>query len=158
MTREISSHETIRTIEEIIEVPEHEQRKGESSTFRHACQQLEDDGHRQCWVCGTMDDLQAHHLLAEWSLEHDIDFDKLRIACLAFDPYGYSAKMGDAPISTVDDIRNLLYLCRLHHEESVTGIHCTTFPAWISQKVIRADVETVPQDHNAIEKLLAEKE
>ena len=153
---DIVAHETTRQIEEVIDVPEHAQRKNASPAFAHAVTQLRADGHYQCWICGSTDDLQVHHLLAEWSLANDIDLGKLWEIMGAIDPYGYAARITTPPTS-VDDIRNLVTLCRAHHEEPVTGIHLTTFSAWLSQRLAKDGIVIVPQDRNAIEKLLTAK-
>lgn len=148
---EIKAHETIRKITEIIEVPEHEKRKGESKLFHENVKKLKEDGNYKCFISNTSEDLQVHHLICEWSLEGKVDYVKLKRMCEIFDPYGYGARMKDIPITSVDDIRNLLVLSRKYHEESVTGIHNTTFSAWVSQAVVKDGEETIPQDHNKIE-------
>jgi hypothetical protein len=73
--------------------------------------------------------------------------------CEIFDPYGYGEKMKNIPITSVDDIRNLLVLSRKYHEEEITGIHNTTFSAWISQFIVKNNEEIVPQDRNKIESI-----
>lgn len=136
-SEKVLEHETIRNFTEILEVPEHIERKGESKLFHANVKKLKEDGFYKCFISGTTEDLQVHHLICEWSLEGKVDFEKLKKICEMFDPYGYGVKMKDIPITSVDDIRNLLVLCRKYHEESVTGIHNTTFSAWISQAIVK---------------------
>lgn len=150
--KEIAAHETVRNIVEIIEVPEHEQRKGESKLFHDNVKKLKEDGNYKCFISGVTEDLQVHHLICEWSLEAKVDYEKLKRMCEIFDPYGYGEKLKDTPITSVDDIRNLLVLSRKYHEEIATGIHNTTFSAWVSQAIVKSGEEIVPQDHNEIEK------
>lgn len=151
--KQVKAHVQIENFEQIIEIPEHKQRKGESKLFHDNVKQLKLDGFYKCFVSGSTQNLQTHHLICEWSLENKVDFSKLKKMCEIFDPYGYSAKMKDIPMTSVDDIRNLLVLSRKFHEEKVTGIHNCTFSAWVSQLVCRDNEETIPQDHNEIEKL-----
>jgi hypothetical protein len=66
-----------------------------------------------------------------------------------FDPYGYTHKMGDIPIDSPDDIRNLMVLCGRceidgvsvpggHHRGVNAGVHDLTFPTWIAQRAVKA--------------------
>jgi hypothetical protein len=135
-------------LKEMIEVdeiiPSHVDR-GEAShlLFDQSRRQLLKDGHGKCFICGCTENLEAHHFGAEWCLEPDIDFDKLKEFLLLFDVYGYSAKMKDIPLTDVDDIRNLMILCTNHHIIKETGIHATVFPVWISQKLAKIGINTI---------------
>jgi len=69
---------------------------------------------------------------------------------MAFDPYGYSKAMSDQPITSVDDVRNMLVLCQAHHTGvdhkdggGGTGIHALTFSSWIAQAVCK--ISPVPR-------------
>ena len=122
----------------------------ESPEFRKAKERLKADGHFVCWVCGTTEGLQLHHYGAEWSLAAVTKFDALKEYCETFDAYGYGRLLRNQPITTVDDIRNMMWLCQSHHTGvdhadggSGTGIHEITFPAWVAQKLCDADV--IPQ-------------
>jgi hypothetical protein len=106
----VEAHEQYRTIHESVVTPEHEERK-ESTDFKKAKKRLKDDGHYKCWVCGSTNNLQAHHYAAEWSLADCVDFDKLKAFCEEWDPYGYGKLLKDTPITSVDDVRNMLILC-----------------------------------------------
>jgi len=125
----------------------------ESSTFRAAKRRLKQDGHYRCYICGTTQNLQVHHYGAEWMFASVIDFEKLKGFLLEWDVYGYSRLLQHQPLTSVDDIRNLLVLCAEHHvsgpqDGAANGIHDITFPAWISQKLVKGGAETVPQDDN----------
>jgi hypothetical protein len=130
----VAGHEIVDHLVEVYDVGAHEKRKGESSDFRASVARLRADGHHQCFVCGVK-------RLAE-----------------IFDVYGYGRLLQNIPISTVDDIRNCMNLCAVHHIERVTGIHTTTFSAWVSQCLGREGVEIVPQDRAVIERLIDAKQ
>jgi hypothetical protein len=61
---------------------------------------------------------------------------------MARDYYGYShsEEFKDVPITSVDDIRNLVVLCQDHHtgtsdtRKTGTGIHNMPEPYWLMQK------------------------
>lgn len=112
--REISSHEQKRTFVEDIEVPEHIERS-ESNEFRQSKEQLKKDGHDHCFICGCKDNLECHHFGVEYYLAQDCDFDKLKQFLQLFDVYGYSEQLKDKPITSCDDIRNMMMLCTKHH-------------------------------------------
>jgi hypothetical protein len=56
--------------------------------------------------------------------------------------------MKDIPITSVDDIRNLMPLCRPCHEEKLTGIHYTLFPFWSMQRVCKSGCDPVPRSEH----------
>lgn len=143
MTDEINEHKSVRRITEIVIYPEHEKRE-ETPGFRKNKKRLKQDGHYKCWVCETKKDLQVHHFGCEWSLENVCDFGKLKGFVEEWDPYGYGKLLKNKPIDTVDDIRNMIVLCREHHIEQVNGIHQTTFPIWVIQKLAKKGEEPVP--------------
>lgn len=149
------AHELKDTLLEVVETPEHIQRKGESAEFHRGVERLKVDGHYRCWICGSLEDLQTHHLISEWSIWNSVDPSKLFDVAAIFDPYGYSRspEFAGKPVESVDDIRNFMVLCQKHHTGQVTGIHSTTFSAWISQKIAKDGVEIVPQDHAEIERI-----
>ena len=154
----VAGHEIVDHLVEVYDVGAHEKRKGESSDFRASVARLRADGHHQCFVCGVTVDIQCHHFLCEWSLANEADFAKLTRLAEIFDVYGYGRLLQNIPISTVDDIRNCMNLCAVHHIERVTGIHTTTFSAWVSQCLGREGVEIVPQDRAVIERLIDAKQ
>ena len=105
----------------------------------------------RCWICGTTESIQIHHYGAEWMFAPVVAFDKLKSFLLEWDVYGYGRVLHAQPMTSVDDIRNLMVLCREHHrggpaDGAANGTHAITFSAWVSQKLVRADAVTVPQD------------
>jgi len=134
-----------RTITEVIDYPDHGKRS-ESKEFRQSKEQLKDDGLYKCFICGALEDLQVHHFGCSWALENNIDFDKLKAFLEMCDIYGYSAKMKNIPITTVDDVRNMMVLCQNHHTGKSSGIHSTTFVAWIMQLLEKDGIDSVPQN------------
>ncbi len=144
----VKAHKTIRHLEEVVITPEHVKRK-ESKEFRASKRRLKQDGHYHCYVCGNEKKLQVHHYGAEWSLENNVDFGKLKEFVEEWDVYGYGRLLNKQPIETVDDIRNMMVLCQEHHtggtkDGSANGIHNITFPAWISQKLDKIVNTSVP--------------
>lgn len=142
MSKIIAEHIDRTTLKESVLIPEHEERK-ESSTFRKSKKRLKEDGHYKCWICENTEHLEVHHFLCSWSMQNVCDYDKLKELVVLFDIYGYGKKLNDIPITSVDDIRNLIVLCLKHHRQTFTGIHELTFPTWILQKVTKADREVV---------------
>ena len=150
----VPTHAQIKTIREVVITPEHIVR-AESSQFKKSKERLEDDGHYQCWVCGIKDELQVHHYAAEWSLAEIIDYDKLKQFCEEWDCYGYGKLLKNIPITSVDDIRNMMVLCQDHHTgtgditQAGTGIHSLTLNAFLIQKLAKEN--PIPQDGETIE-------
>jgi hypothetical protein len=144
----VPSHDVVRHLKEIVRTPEHVKRK-ESALFRESKRRLREDGHYECYVCGSTDELQVHHYGGEWSLENVLDLGKLKAFLEEWDVYGYGKLLRNKPLKSVDDVRNMMVLCQEHHtggtdDGSANGIHNITFPAWISQKLVRDGEETVP--------------
>jgi hypothetical protein len=161
---DIGEHEEKRTLHEIIITPEHTQRT-ESAEFRRSKERLREDGHYRCWVCGTTENLQVHHFGIEWSLANLADWKKVKAFCEEWDPYGYGRLLRNQPMTSADDIRNMLVLCQEHHTGvdhadggSGTGIHDLTFPVWVMQKLAKEGNDPVPQDGQTEEQVLTEIE
>lgn len=149
---EVPAHPIVRHLVEIVNDPAHAQRT-ESEEFRRSKARLKADGHYRCYVCGTTEHIEIHHYGAEWMFAPVVDFAKLQAFCEDWDPYGYGRLLRHVPMTSVDDVRNCLALCHEHHlsgaeDGAANGIHNITFPAWISQKLVKAGAETVPQDDN----------
>lgn len=134
-----------------IVVPEHDKRI-ESPIFRAAKKQLKKDGNYQCWICNKSDKLEVHHYFAEHSQSNTVNFEELKKLCESFDIYGYASKMKDVKITSVDDVRQLMTLCKFHHTGK-GGIHCLPFPYWISQKSSNKEIP-IPQENETIEDVL----
>lgn len=137
----VKEHEIDEHIEVKESVPEHQERKP-SAEFERNRKKLIQDGHT-CYICGCNEGLEAHHYFAEWCLASEIDYDKLKEESERFDIHGYSSKMKDIPINSVDDIRNLMLLCKKHHTASLTGIHETVHPVWIAQKLVKNGTKVI---------------
>lgn len=141
----VKSHRSEKVIHEVVIYPDHVERK-ESEEFRKSKERLKEDGHYKCWVCGCTDHLEAHHYACEWALVEDVDFDKLKAFVEEWDPYGYGKLLRNKPIESADDIRNMLVICERHHRHPEEGIHETTFPIWIIQKLAKIGAEPVPEE------------
>lgn len=144
-------HIEARTIKDIVIDPDHAERT-ESSTFAAAKKRLKEDGHFQCWICGSTDNLQVHHFAAEFMFENIADLDKVKVFVEEFDVYGYGRLMKNQPVVSIEEPRCLMVLCQSHHTgvdhadgNSGTGIHSLTFPSWIIQKLARDGANPIPQ-------------
>lgn len=147
----VAAHLSKREIEEVIQYPEHEKRT-RSKTFLDAIQKLKNDGHYRCWISDKTEKLEAHHFSCEYSLENAVDFSKLKDVLMLFDFYGYSKAMKDIPITSVDDIRNLVVLNEEFHRMGDKGIHNTTFNAWIMQKIEKDNINVIPDENVDVDK------
>lgn len=152
----VTAHEIKRTLTEVVIDPSHVERK-ESSEFRKSKARLKKDGHFHCYICGATEEMQVHHM-AEYCFETIVDFAKLKEFCEEFDPYGYGRLLRNNPMTSIDEVRNCLCLCRTHHVEKLTGIHESTFPIFIIQKLCRADADPVPQEDQDPKEVLEEIE
>ena len=159
----IQAHEIKRTLTEVVIDPSHVER-AESADFRHSKERLKADGHYRCWVCGSIEDLQVHHM-AEWMFANIVAFDKLKAFVEEWDVYGYGRLLENKPLISVDDLRCLIVLCQRHHTgvdhadgNSGTGIHSLTFPAWLIQKLAKEGTDPVPQDGETPEEVMKEIE
>lgn len=153
----IKTHIMKRTITETVIDPSHVDRT-ESTEFRHSKARLKEDGHFKCYICGATENIQIHHRAVEWMFDPDVDFEKMKEYCEEYDIYGYGRLLKNKPITSVDDIRNCQALCRAHHIEKETGIHETTYSAWIMQKLAKAGCDPVPQQGESAEEVLREIE
>jgi len=160
----IQAHEQKRTITEIVITPDHADRTT-SAEFRHSVERLKADGHYRCWVCGVIENLQVHHFGCEWSLQNVCDFEKLKAFCEEWDPYGYGKLLKNIPMTSADDVRNMLVLCQEHHTgvdhedgNSGTGIHSLSFPIFVIQKIAKQGEDPVPQNTQTAGEVLKEIE
>ena len=150
----VEAHEIKRTLTEVVIDPYHAERT-ESAEFRRSKERLKEDGHYRCYICGVTEDIQVHHL-AEYCFATIVDFAKLKEFCEEFDPYGYGKLLRNKPMTDISDVRNCLCLCRSHHIEKGTGVHETTLPIWLIQKLAKTD--PVPQAGQKPEEVLKEFE
>lgn len=131
----VKAHLIRKTVHEVIADPEHGHRT-ESAEYRHNRHVLLDRLDLPCLVCGTRQQRQTHHIF-EWMSWKKLDPRKVLRLLRIFDPYGFAHHMGDKPVESPDDIRNLLVLCEKHHIRRRTGVHETTFPPWYAQAAAR---------------------
>ena len=125
--------------------------RAESEEFRHNKALLMAQ-HQGCWfntdLCERDAPIEAHHVV-EWSMWPKVDPVRLKALLLAFDPYGYSMRLAAQPITTVDDIRNLVLLCERCHRGIGHGGHHLTAPTWFAQKARRAG-ESITAEEQAL--------
>lgn len=155
-------HIESRTIHDVVIDPDHAARK-ESATFRNAKRRLKEDGHYKCFICGTDKDIQIHHFVAEYMFENIADLDKAKEIAEIFDIYGYGKLLKHKPLESIEDVRCLMALCQTHHTgvdhengNSGTGIHSTTFPSWLIQRVARDGGNPIPQPGETVEQAMAD--
>jgi hypothetical protein len=146
----VQAHMMKRSLTEVVITPAHAKRK-ESKEFKASKKRLRQDGHYKCWVCGSTQKLQVHHYGGEWSLESSLDLNLLKEFLMEWDVYGYSRLMRNLPLTTVDDVRNMMVLCQKHHTGKEHGIHEITFPVWITQKLDKVGHPTIPGEGMAYE-------
>ena len=113
----------------------------ESNLFRANKEKLKEEGHGYCFICGTGEQIETHHMMCPYAKKDNVDFEKLKKACEAFDVYGYSKAMKDIPITSVDDIRNLINVCQGHHKRADHGIHNIPLADWLAQKIQRSGAD-----------------
>ena len=73
--------------------------------------------------------------MCPYARQKEVDYKKLKEACESIDVYGYGEEMKNIPITSVDDIRNLVNVCECHHKRADHGIHNIPFADWLMQKV-----------------------
>ena len=107
----------------------------ESNLFKANKVKLKKDGHHKCFICGSTEKINTHHLVCPYARQKEVDYEKLKEACESIDVYGYGEEMKNIPITSVDDIRNLVNVCECHHKRADHGIHNIPFADWLMQKV-----------------------
>jgi hypothetical protein len=134
-----AAHDQRETIVVDVAYPDHAQRT-ESPEFAANKRTLVTRLDTPCFSCGGKQNREVHHFIIEWAEWDFADPDKVLKAAHHFDIYGYAAQLGDKPIASPDDIRNLVVICEGCHRGRGTGIHLVPFPNWISQVVARAGI------------------
>jgi hypothetical protein len=144
-----AAHEQRETLHEDVLYPEHVQRT-ESEEFRRNKRVLIRKLDLPCWVSGSREKREVHHIF-EWSLWPSLDPERVLDALHAFDPYGFTARDPETPITSPDDIRNLLVLSEKFHRGIGTGVHKISFPIWLPQRAVKPGVEITcdPGGHTA---------
>ena len=153
--REIAAHELTITVRVPEWVPGHVERGHDMPDFQHNRQQLLAEGHGYCYGCAiagihNMTALQCHHFAVEWSEWESTDPHAALYLMRLKDPYGYAATLGNQPVASPNDIRNLLMLCEGCHisrpqdpativDQPTTfisgGIHYTPEPLWYADRL-----------------------
>jgi len=146
----VDEHIEKKTLTEIEVTPKHGKRN--TTAFHKSVKRLQDDGHYFCSHCGVKEKIEVHHL-HEFSLENICDFDKLKEYLITHDEYGYSKLMIDEQITTVDDVRNLLCLCKPHHTGKGTGIHELEYAVWLAQRTCKKGEDPIPQKDETIQQV-----
>lgn len=122
----VEEHDEIRHLEELDFYPDHQSRY-ESSEFRHVKEQFH-KVHAKCFIDNgyCKGNIEIHHNIIEWAMNNGVDWEKVK---------------HDFPnVDSVDDKDQMMVLCSRHHRGKYTGIHTTTYPEWISQKYMNADM------------------
>ena len=148
---DVEEHAITRRLTEIVIDPTHAER-AETPAFRSAKKRIQEDGHWQCWICGTTDNLQLHHFLVEYMFKDLVDLAVMKEVAEELDVYGYGHLLKNQPITDPEDVRCFMTLCQEHHTGvdredggAGTGIHEITFPTWIVQKLAKKGENPVPQ-------------
>ena len=142
------------TFEEQYWLPAHNDRR-ESTLFKKNKKFIRDECGAPCWVCGSFEDREVHHIF-EWAFWNALDPQKVTNILNAIEFYDddYISKVQDSDrlhdrlnslidekpiIDSPDDIRNLVVFCKEHHRLKYTGIHTITFPIWLSISAIPSE-------------------
>lgn len=153
----INGHELTITVTVPEWVPTHADRT-ESAEYHRNRQRLLDDGHGFCFGCklgGITEakDLQCHHFAVEWAEANNANWESVLWTAEFLDPYGYAKTMQGKPLTSPDDIRNLMMLCQPCHTGKPGeahpniagwlsgGIHYAPLPIWFADRIARGNEE-----------------
>jgi hypothetical protein len=149
--RTLPAREQVRTIVEIEEFDARPERGADSPEFTRNKHMLVKRLDLPCWVCGSRDNREVHHIHehAQWV---KLDPEKVKDTLLCFDVYGYSHHMIDQPVTSPDDIRNLVVLCGHleqdgqtieggHHRGKGVSAHGSTWDLFFAQRAVKAGEE-----------------
>jgi hypothetical protein len=145
----VNEHTQRHEIVEIEHFPEHDKRN-ETHTFINSKKQLERVEHQGCFVCGTHEHLESHHLF-ERAYANALELGLVaRFLFDHFDFHGHCKRDFDngeelfeflsgfkQADEALDTVYNQLILCKQHHRDGSTGIHCMSTPsffAWLARK------------------------
>ena len=132
------AHEELESLRVDIEYPEHTARATASTAeFDHNKTMLVKKRKTPCFKCGGADHLEVHHFIIEWSEWNNADPAKVLGLMHHFDIYGDAALLGDKPVASPDDLRNLMVLCASCHRGAGLGIHQVPVPFWFADLVKR---------------------
>lgn len=135
----VAAHEVHESVTFEVAYPAHVQRGAGSREFEANRRQLIGKMRVPCFNpnCRATDHLEVHHFLIEWSEWEFADPVKLLGMAHHFDIYGFAAQLGDKPIESPDDIRNLMVLCATCHRGAGEGIHLVPAPNLFAQWLAR---------------------
>ncbi|KPV60708.1 hypothetical protein QJ48_04010 [Paenibacillus sp. A3] len=151
----IPVHIEKRTLRVFVVDPDKADRE-ETPEFRAAKQRLKEDGHYRCYICGSTEEMQVHHRIYHM-FANLVDFEKLKEWCEEWDIYGYGRLLKTQPITSIDDIRNMMVLCQDHHTgtsdevDGGTGIHNLPIGEFMMQKLALPGCNPIPQDGESFE-------
>lgn len=135
-------------LEDDVLYPERMERRS-TPEYKHNHDQLVHKDGIKCFMCEMMEvesdpahPLETHHIF-EHSEENSMDFEKMQ---RIFDKgkvdfHGYSAKLKGTPVTSVDDIRNLIVMCKYHHIMKGCSAHRNSFAMFFTQMVAKTGVE-----------------
>lgn len=116
----VKAHSQIKHIVEVAHYEDHEQRT-ESTEFKKVKKHFHDE-HAKCYINNGRCEgsIEIHHNIIEYSASTEVDWDKVR---------------EEFPnVTSVDDLDQMLPLCRKHHRDPGFGIHDMEYPIWRLQK------------------------
>ena len=114
----------IRQLTDIIHFENREERE-ESSEFVKNKALFKKNG-AKCFIDNHECDgaIEIHHNIIQHAAANEVDWDRVKA------DYGFDH---------VDDMKNLIPICKRHHTGKGTGIHMMTYPAWILQKYYKPE-------------------
>ena len=122
MTEHGGQLEERNQVREIIDVMHFESREErvESSLFKKNKKWFKDN-HSKCFINNSecAGHIEIHHNIIQHAAANEVDWDRVE------QDYGFR---------DVDDIKNLIPICKKHHTGKATGIHMMSYPAWILQR------------------------
>ncbi|MFB5192744.1 hypothetical protein [Alicyclobacillus fastidiosus] len=149
MSKVVKEHIQKHTITEYEHIPEHDERR-ETLEFKNSKHELESIEHLGCFICGTMNYRESHHII-ERSDANGSDLKKVAFLLFHFrdyhghchrdfksadELYAFLSKF-ETPELALDTLYNQLILCADHHRGMSIGIHgmsAPMFDAWLVRK------------------------
>ncbi|HLO11500.1 MAG TPA: hypothetical protein VK190_04525 [Pseudoneobacillus sp.] len=122
----VKAHIDVRTLTQVAYYWDHIERS-DSPEFRKVKQHFKDIG-AKCFINNGKCEgsIEIHHSLIEFAASEGIDWEKVK---------------KDFPnIDHVDDLDQMMPLCRKHHREQGFGIHNMEYGIWILQKYMKPEV------------------
>lgn len=118
--RIVKAHDEVRTMKVIRHYEDHAERS-ESAEFRRAKHDLHAKG-AECYIDNGFCEgqLEVHHNVIEYSASTEVDWAKVK---------------RDFPnVDSVDDVDQMLVICKKHHTGRFHGIHEMDYPTWVLQR------------------------